>query len=160
MRSLNPMLVAVMVASLAMADAAAETLYKLIDKNGKVTYVQDPPKDFDGKVIRLDIDPNANTTTGRPPAKAEPPKVDFGAARRGEGERTQKLSDAQGKLEAARKAYQDAVDHPREGEVERVGNVNGFTRPVFSEAYQKRLDQLQAEVKRAEQDVQQLERGR
>ena len=50
--------------------AAAQTLYKLIDKNGKVTYSEEPPKNFDGKVIRMDIDPNANRATL---PKYEPP---------------------------------------------------------------------------------------
>ena len=57
---------------LAASGASAETFYKLIDSNGKVTYSEKPPKDFDGKVIRLDIDPNANTATlAKPPAKGE-----------------------------------------------------------------------------------------
>ena len=30
--------------------ATAQTLYKLIDKDGKVTYSEKPPKDFGGKV--------------------------------------------------------------------------------------------------------------
>ena len=29
--------------------ASAQTLYKLIDRNGKVTYAEKPPKDFDAE---------------------------------------------------------------------------------------------------------------
>ena len=43
--------------------AFAQTLYKLIDKNGKVTYSEEKPKEYDGQVIQLNIDPNANTAT-------------------------------------------------------------------------------------------------
>jgi len=41
--------------------AAQTTLYKLIDKNGKVTYSDSPPKNFDGQVIPVDIDTKRNT---------------------------------------------------------------------------------------------------
>src|ERR1700733_2938822 len=68
--------------------ASAEVLYKLIDKNGKVTYSEEKPKSFDGQVIRIDIDPNANTATlpkgqrrsaedtPRPRSDADPKKGD------------------------------------------------------------------------------------
>ena len=45
------------------AAASADTLYKLIDKNGKVTYVDTPPKNFDGQVIPVDIDTKRNSAT-------------------------------------------------------------------------------------------------
>ena len=35
--------------------ACAQTLYKLVDKNGKVTYSESPPKDFDGQVAVFDL---------------------------------------------------------------------------------------------------------
>ncbi|HET9471044.1 MAG TPA: DUF4124 domain-containing protein, partial [Usitatibacter sp.] len=54
--------------ALAANSALAQTLYKLIDRNGKVTYSQEAPKDFDGKVIRIDIDPNRNSATLGAPA--------------------------------------------------------------------------------------------
>ena len=41
-------------ALIAASPGAAQTVYKLIDRNGKVTYSEEPPKDFDGKVIRID----------------------------------------------------------------------------------------------------------
>src|SRR5580704_10815022 len=43
--------------------ALAQTVYKLIDKNGKITYSEEKPKNFDGQVIPMNIDPNANTAT-------------------------------------------------------------------------------------------------
>jgi carbohydrate-selective porin OprB len=141
-------------------DACAETLYKLIDRNGKVTYVQDPPKNFDGKVIRLDIDTSANTATGRRPASPQTSNEAIIHRQEPDAARLQGLKAAQEKLEAARKAYADARDNPREGDVQRMGNVRGGARPVFSEEYQKRLDQLEAQVREAEQEVDKLERGR
>src|SRR5258708_34772117 len=63
-----PQIVFAAAAALLAAQASAEVLYKLIDKNGKVTYSEEKPKNFDGQVIRLDIDPNANTATMPKPA--------------------------------------------------------------------------------------------
>lgn len=135
-------------------DANAQTLYKLIDRNGKVTYSEKPPKDFDGKVIRLDIDPNANTATL--PKPVAPPA---GGAGRADSATPDRLKAARDRAEAARKAYENAVNNPGEGEVTRVGNVGGGTRPVFSEAYAKRLADLEQAAKEAEDDLKRAERG-
>ena len=47
--------------SLAASMALAQTLYKLVDKNGKVTYSESAPRpgEFDGTVTRIEIDANA-----------------------------------------------------------------------------------------------------
>ena len=50
--------------------AAQTTLYKLIDKNGKVTYSDSPPKNFDGQVIPVDIDTKRNSATINTPGTA------------------------------------------------------------------------------------------
>jgi len=125
--------------------ASAQTLYKLIDKNGKVTYAEKPPKDFDGKVIRIDVDPNANTATLPKPTG---PLVDpaRGASEAG-------VKAAQEKLEAAKKAYQQALDHPGDGDVAYIGNKGGGTRAVPTEEYAKRLATLEKAVKDAEEEV-------
>ena len=125
--------------------ATAQTLYKLIDKNGKVTYAEKPPKDFDGKVIRIDVDPNANTATLPKPTG---PLVDpaRGASEAG-------VKAAQEKLEAAKKAYQQALDHPGDGDVAYIGNKGGGTRAVPTEEYAKRLATLEKAVKDAEEEV-------
>jgi hypothetical protein len=125
--------------------ATAQTLYKLIDKNGKVTYAEKPPKDFDGKVIRIDVDPNANTATLPKPTG---PLVDpaRGASEAG-------VKAAQEKLEAAKKAYQQALDNPGDGDVSYIGNKGGGTRAVPTEEYSKRLATLEKAVKDAEEEL-------
>ena len=135
-------------------EAQAQTLYKLIDKNGKVTYAEKPPKDFDGKVIRLDIDPNANTATL--PKPVTPPA---GNAGRADSATPDRLKAARDRAEAARKAYDNALNNPGESDVTRVGNVGGGARPVFSEAYSKRLAELEQAAKEAEDDLKRAERG-
>ena len=140
--------------------ACAETLYKLIAPDGKVTYAQEAPKHFDGKVIRLDIDPNANTAEGKraPPSKVRNPNEEI-ILRDSDAPRKKKLEVAQEKLQAARAAYENARNNPGEGDVQRVGTVKGGARPVFSEEYQRRLDKLEAEMKAAQDEVDKLERG-
>jgi hypothetical protein len=146
--------------------AAAQTVYKLIDKNGKVTYSESEPKNFDGKVIRIDIDPNANK------ANLGAPQADTGTAHsqakaKGEARETAKakghaeqVQEAREKLQAAQDAYAEARDHPVDGvDVRYVGNVKGGTRPEPTEAYQKRLDQLEHAVKEAENELQTLTAG-
>ena len=125
--------------------ATAQTLYKLIDKNGKVTYAEKPPKDFDGKVIRIDVDPNANTATLPKPTG---PLVDPARGASDAG-----VKAAQEKLEAAKKAYQQALDHPGDGDVAYIGNKGGGTRAVPTEEYAKRLATLEKAVKDAEEEV-------
>lgn len=136
--------------ALAAADACAQTtLYKLVDRNGKVTYAEKPPKDFDGKVIRIDIDPNANTATlptmPRPAEKAAPAKraVDPGA----------RLSAAEDRLEAARKALADAQENPRDEDVQWIANKGGGVRRVPTEAHARRLAALEKAVQDAEDEV-------
>ena len=135
---------AAMLAAFALG-ASAQTLYKLIDRNGKVTYAEKPPKDFDGKVIRIDVDPNANTATLPKPTG---PLLD--PAR---GASDERVKSAQDKLDAAKKAYQQALDNPGDGDVTYIGNKGGGTRAVPSEEYAKRLATLEKAVKEAEEEV-------
>ncbi len=148
----------------AAAPAAAQTVYKLIDRNGKVTYAEEPPKYFDGQVIRIDIDPNANKATlnvpKAPPAaqpknreELQPPAHPAGPSQE------QRLEDARNKLEDAKKALADARDNPRDEDMRFIGNVGGGTRRVPTEAYQQRLDALERAVKEAEDVVHELEKG-
>ena len=101
---------------IAAVPAAAQTVYKLIDKNGKVTYSEEKPKNFDGKVIRMDIDPNANkadlgaptTDTGGDAAARTREKVKANDAARAQG-RIDKLQAARDKLKAAQDAYAEQL---------------------------------------------------
>ena len=145
--------------------AGAETLYKLIDKNGKVTYSEAKPKTFDGQVIQLNIDPNANTATLEKP---QPKALGEAAAprQRGEGQSPAKmdeearLAQARDRFERAQKALQDAKDNPQDGDLMMVGKVGGGVRTIPSEAYQERLARLETEARLAQEDLQRAEQGR
>ena len=132
--------------------AHAQTLYKLIDRNGKVTYSEEAPKDFDGKVIRIDIDPNRNRATlGVPPPAP---------AAQQEPEAAKRVAQARERLAAARKALAQAREHPAEDETRFVGKVGGGARSVPTEAYQERLAGLEREVKEAEDELEKAQGGR
>ena len=105
-----------LVAFAAVLPAGAQTLYKLIDKNGKVTYVDTPPKDFDGKVVPIEVDPNRNRATLTNPDDAQRALADKARASTAADE---ELKRAQEHLEAARRNLADARENPRDGEVER-----------------------------------------
>jgi len=133
--------------------AAAQTLYKLIDKNGKVTYSETAPKDFPGQVIRIDINPDANTAT----LPKLPPRESAPATSSGARSPDARGSSAQDRLDAARKALAQARENPGEDEVTWIGNKGGGTRAIPSEAYRAKLDKLEADVKAAEEEVRRAE---
>ena len=88
--------------------AAAQVLYKLTDRQGRVTYSDRAPKDFDGTVVRLEPDPAANVV---PSAKTEAPSRPANAPsewaenrRRTRAELEKRLRAAQARVEAAQKA--------------------------------------------------------
>jgi hypothetical protein len=161
MRRPIPLLAMALLVALA-APVFAQTVYKLIGRDGKVTYSEEPPKDFDGRVIRIDIDPNANKATLGVPKPAEaPPRVEPGAKPKEAAPQptaAQKLEAAQGRLDRARKALAHAQEHPGEGDIRFIGNVGGGTRPVPTEEYQQRLAGLERAVKEAEDEVRELEK--
>jgi hypothetical protein len=152
-------------AGLFAAAAGAETIYKLIDKNGKVTYSESKPKTFDGQVIRIDIDPNANTATLPKPAASgtsveagvrRPHASDGKAAARADSE--ERIRVARERVEAARKLLQETRDNPGPDDVQFIGKVGGGARPVPTQAYQDKLAQLEKAVQDAEEDLRRAEK--
>lgn len=161
MTTITRIAIALAVASAVAAPAvwSQTTLYKLIDRDGKVTYVQEPPKDFDGKVIRLDIDPKANVATFPKPPAARAEDAGKPAAPRAQS--AEELARAaRARLEEARMALADAQSNPREGELRFIGNVGGGTRPIPTPEYQARLEGLEQEVRNAEEELRRAEQAR
>jgi len=152
---------AVVAFALASPAAFGQTLYKLIDKNGKVTYSEKPPKDYDGQVIPMNIDPNANTATlpKLPPPAAEKPGGPNSDTRPEAPKAKESIEDKRARLEAAKQAYDKARNNPGEGDVTWIGNAGGGTRAIPSEDFQKRLSRLEADVKKAEEDLRRAEGG-
>jgi hypothetical protein len=141
------------------AFAQTVTLYKLIDKSGKVTYVDKPPKDFDGQVIPMDVDPKRNSATLVTPGTPAGEQA-FDARLKAQEAADQRVRAAQQRLDNARRALETARDNPKEDEVQRMGKAGGGSRPVFTESYEKRIAALEAEVKTAEDELRRAQRAR
>lgn len=100
-------LLAALVAAVALP-ASAQILYKLIDRQGRVTYTDSEPKKFDGTVIRIEQDtapsvaPSPRLGEGAP--RAQEPAGLAQDRRRARESLGTKLRDAQDRVEAARKA--------------------------------------------------------
>ncbi len=151
-------IVAALVA-LAAIPLAAQTLYKLIDKNGKVTYVDTPPKNFDGQVIPVEIDTKRNSATITTPGTAGAVRS-FDEKVKAADRADERLKAAQERLEEARKNLAAARDNPKEDEVERMGKAGGGTRPIFTESYEKRIAGLEEAVRAAEAELKQAQQAR
>lgn len=104
--------------------ADSQVFYKWTDKDGKVQYGDQPPKNFSGEVIRIEVDPTAHVTALPPPPRAAPdaaksaapPPPDVATKRRElrnklEGD----LARAREKLELAKAALAD-VSMPHDDE--------------------------------------------
>ena len=136
--------------------AVAQTLYKLIDKNGKVTYTETPPKDFPGQVIRIDVNPEANRVT-LPKLEPRQAAPDEGRAPSGGAGASENVAAARTRLEAAQRALQQAQDNPPEDEVQILGNKGGGVRFVPTEVRRAKLEKLEQDVKAAEEELRRAE---
>jgi hypothetical protein len=136
--------------------AGAQTLYKLIDKNGKVTYTETPPKDFPGQVIRIDVNPEANRAT-LPKLEPRQAAPDEGRAASGGSTASAGVATARERLEAVQRALQQARDNPSEEEVQIIGNKGAGVRFVPTEVYRAKLEKLEQDVKAAEEELRRAE---
>jgi len=142
------------------APADAQTLYKLIDKNGKITYSETRPKEFEGQVIPLDIDPSRNTATmPKYQAPANAPKGS-GQPLPPSAPNRDAIAYARERVDSARKALADAKENPGEGDMRHIGTAGGGTRPVPTPEFEKRLERLQEDVRKAEEHLAKLEQTR
>lgn len=176
-------------AAILAAPAAAQVLYKLVDRQGRVTYSDKAPKNFDGTVTVLTPDTESNLLpSGRPAEAARPPAQAPGVAegRRATREALEKrLRAAQARVEAARKALSEGGD-PQQDEMQTIQhrkpplaagqappNRNCFTTKnprtgaevlncptrVPSDAYYERQKKLEEELKAAEEELAEAERA-
>jgi hypothetical protein len=142
------------------AGASAQTLYKLIDKNGKITYSETRPKEFEGQVIPLEIDPSRNTATmPKFQAPANAPKGS-GQPVPPSAQNRDAIAYARERVESARKALADARSNPGEGDMRHIGTAGGGTRPVPTPEYEKRIERLEEDVRKAEEHLTRLEQTR
>lgn len=149
-----------LVLALIATDAWAAVAYKLTDPNGRVTYVDVPPRTFDGTVQRLDIDTDEHVVSLPPAPRVETPseRVIRRAAPVDPAE--ERLRAARARLAAARAALDEAQNNSTAEDWIYFGPRNpvGMRRAPRPE-YQARLERLEDGVRRAEAQLREAERG-
>jgi hypothetical protein len=179
--------IAIAVLAAAAGGASAATFYKWTDAQGQVHYGDQPPKGFQGEVTRVDVDPGEHVATPSKAASAEeratmglPAAPDLLEQRRATRARLEaNLAQARERLDLAQKALAEAgnpqddewqttigqVVDPRATSVSRSNcSKNAAGRIVCpgrvpSEGYYQRQAQLEAEVKSAQQAVDDAEQA-
>ena len=152
-RPLAIFLPALLASALVMAELEKQVVWKLVDKKGKVTYVDKAPgKDFDGKVTRIEVDLKANVATlvniGE---AAKPVQLPLTAPELKRVKADAELARARDQLAAAKKAREDGKD-PTPEETQWIGKVGGGARPVPTDAYHDRIKSLDDAVKAADEE--------
>ena len=130
-----------------------QVVWKLVDKKGKITYADKaPPKEYDGKVTRIEVDLKANRATLVNVGESSPPVLlPLTAPEMKRVKAEAELAQAAEKLEAAKKA-REAANEPTPEETQWMGKKGGGARPVPTEAYHERVKKLDAALKAAEED--------
>ena len=130
-----------------------QVVWKLVDKQGKVTYADKaPPKEYDGKVTRIEVDLTANRAKLVNVGESAPPVLlPLTAPEMKRVKAEAELAQAAEKLEAAKKA-REAANEPTPEETQWMGKKGGGARPVPTEAYHERVKKLDAALKAAEED--------
>lgn len=151
-----------------MAFAQSSTVYKHVDKDGKVTYSEKPPaKDegkadgkSDGEARKLGVDKERNVIKPlATKAELEANKVETAKPEK----RIERNAQLQAALDAANlrlekaKAALEAGKDPRDDEWRTVGASQGRPARVPTESYHERVKALELAVKDAEAAVRQAE---
>lgn len=149
-RLLAILALALFAASFAMAELEKQVVWKLVDKKGKITYADKaPPKEYEGKVTRIEIDLNANRATLTTLGESSPPvQLPLSAPELKRVKADAELARARERLEEAQKALADGKE-PTPDETQWVGKAGGGARPVPTEKYHARIKSLEDAVKAA-----------
>lgn len=149
----------------ACANAQTSTLYKHVDKDGKVTYTDKPPaKDEaerkDGAATKkLGMDNERNVIKSTPKSSDAPNTRAADNRKKNEAAAAEKTyEEAKKAYEAARAAYESGKE-PRDDEWRTVGVSKGAPARVPNEAYEERIKRLEAAVAAAEKQLREAERA-
>jgi hypothetical protein len=140
--------------------AQAQTVYKLIDKNGKVSYSDTAPKNFEGKVVPIEIDPKANVAQPpKIPPGGSPPMSPYATQRElTRNEAMLRLNQARDRYNAAKEAFDTGKD-PQESEYQTLVQQGGTGRRVPNEQYYERQKSLEENYKNAERELAEAEQN-
>lgn len=141
--------------AVAFAAAAADdkqVVWKLVDKKGKITYADKaPPKEYEGKVTRIEVDLKANRATLVNVGESSPPVLlPLTAPELKRVRADAEAAEARENLEEAKKAREEGQE-PTPEETRWVGKAGGGARPVPTDAYHARIKALDDALKAAEE---------
>lgn len=144
----------------AMADLDRQVVWKLVDRDGKVTYAgKAPERGFDGTVTRIEIDLTANRATLSTVGGTAPPVLlPLTAPELKRVKADAELARAEARLEAAKKA-REAGNEPTQEETQWIGKAGGGARPVPTDSYHERIRKLDDAVKAAEAEYESARRA-
>jgi hypothetical protein len=144
--------------------AGATTLYKHVDKDGRVTYTDRPQAEPSGKVITVPIEQNK---LAPPPPKslATPPREESEyekiIRRKPAANDDSEIVTAKRRLDEAKRALEQARESASPDDWIYTGNRPGFgLRRHARPEYLERLERLEADVRAAEEKLAEAERRR
>ena len=151
----------VFVLALAGTPALAQTIYKLIDKNGKVTYSDSAPKNYDGQVIPVEIDTRSNVAQPpKIPPGGSPPISPYAAQKElARNEAMLRLNQARDRFNAAKEAFDGGKDPQTDEYQTLVQQGGGGGRRVPNDSYYERQKALEESYKKAERDLSEAEQN-
>jgi hypothetical protein len=140
--------------------ASAQTVYKHVDKDGKVTYTDTPPSN-DQAAQKVDIDTERNIAKplGSKPLQAKQ-SADSQLKRRADAEATleKEIERARARLDLAREELEKGKE-PRDEEWMTGGVQSGRPFRHLNEAYFERVRRLEESVRQAEEELDSVRSG-
>lgn len=135
----------------------AGTLYKLIDKDGRVTCSDQPPQDFAGRIVPVQVGPapEPGQRALSPPAETEYEKI---IQRKPPARDDSEVVAAKRRLEEARQALEQARESASPDDWIYTGNRGPGPRRYARPEYLERLARLEADVRAAEEKLAEAER--
>jgi hypothetical protein len=133
---------------------SAQTVYKQVDKDGKVTYTDKPPsKEQAAQKVDIDTERNVAKPLGSKPVQAKE-SVDSQLKRRADTDAAleKKIQQARAKLELATEALARGRE-PQEEDWMTVGVQSGKPARHLNEAYFERIKRLEEAVRQAEEEL-------
>lgn len=132
----------------------AQTIYKQVDKDGKVTYTDKPPsKEQAAQKVDIDTERNIAKPLGSRPVQAKE-SADKQLKRRADSDAAfeKDVAQARAKLDLAKEELTNGKE-PQEEDWKTVGAQAGKPARILNEAYFDRIKQLEAAVKQAEEEL-------
>jgi Domain of unknown function (DUF4124) len=133
---------------------SAQTVYKQVDKEGKVTYTDKPPSEEQAaQKVDIDTERNIAKPLGNRPGQAKE-SADSQLKRRADSDAAfeKEVAQARAKLDLAKDELEKGRE-PQEDDWKTVGAQAGKPARILNEAYFDKVKQLEEAVRQAEEEL-------